>query len=393
MAVVVGIPASADPQESRAPLVPDVVKKLASLGAQVVVQRGATDAAFAPGESLGEVTFVETAREVVDRSDIVWTIGNLDPALTDALRPGQLLMGLLAPYSSAERASALAATGVTAFAMELLPRISRAQSMDILSSQGAASGYQCVLIAAARAPKFFPMLTYAAGTIRPARVLVIGAGVAGLQAIATAKRLGAMVEGYDVRPETKEQVESLGAKFVDTGVSAAGSGGYARELTADELAQQARALAKAVAGADVLITTAAIPGKRAPVIVSRTMVEAMRPGSVVVDMAAEGGGNVEGTVAGKEVAVGGVRVVGPVNLPARMPVSTSDMFARNLYNFTAPMITDGVLTLDWSDEVIAGTAFTHAGKVVHPQVARVLGLAEPAAAATPTTGQTRESQA
>lgn len=393
MAVVVGIPASADPQESRAPLVPDVVKKLASLGAQVVVQRGATDAAFAPGESLGEVTFVETAREVVDRSDIVWTIGNLDPALTDALRPGQLLMGLLAPYSSAERASALAATGVTAFAMELLPRISRAQSMDILSSQGAASGYQCVLIAAARAPKFFPMLTYAAGTIRPARVLVIGAGVAGLQAIATAKRLGAMVEGYDVRPETKEQVESLGAKFVDTGVSAAGSGGYARELTADELAQQARALAKAVAGADVLITTAAIPGKRAPVIVSRTMVEAMRPGSVVVDMAAEGGGNVEGTVAGKEVAVGGVRVVGPVNLPARMPVSTSDMFARNLYNFTAPMITDGVLTLDWSDEVIAGTAFTHAGKVVHPQVARVLGLAEPAAAATPTTGQTRESKA
>lgn len=393
MAVVVGIPASADPQESRAPLVPDVVKKLATLGAQVVVQRGATDAAFAPGESLGEVTFVETAREVVDRSDIVWTIGNLDPALTDALRPGQLLMGLLAPYSSAERASALAATGVTAFAMELLPRISRAQSMDILSSQGAASGYQCVLIAAARAPKFFPMLTYAAGTIRPARVLVIGAGVAGLQAIATAKRLGAMVEGYDVRPETKEQVESLGAKFVDTGVSAAGSGGYARELTADELAQQARALAKAVAGADVLITTAAIPGKRAPVIVSRTMVEAMRPGSVVVDMAAEGGGNVEGTVAGKEVAVGGVRVVGPVNLPARMPVSTSDMFARNLYNFTAPMITDGVLTLDWSDEVIAGTAFTHAGKVVHPQVARVLGLAEPAAAATPTTGQTRESQA
>lgn len=393
MAVVVGIPASADPQESRAPLVPDVVKKLATLGAQVVVQRGATDAAFAPGESLGEVTFVETAREVVDRSDIVWTIGNLDPALTDALRPGQLLMGLLAPYSSAERASALAATGVTAFAMELLPRISRAQSMDILSSQGAASGYQCVLIAAARAPKFFPMLTYAAGTIRPARVLVIGAGVAGLQAIATAKRLGAMVEGYDVRPETKEQVESLGAKFVDTGVSAAGSGGYARELTADELAQQARALAKAVAGADVLITTAAIPGKRAPVIVSRTMVEAMRPGSVVVDMAAEGGGNVEGTVAGKEVAVGGVRVVGPVNLPARMPVSTSDMFARNLYNFTAPMITDGVLTLDWSDEVIAGTAFTHAGKVVHPQVARVLGLAEPAAAATPTTGQTRESKA
>lgn len=378
MTVVVGVPASADPHESRAPIVPDVVKKLAALGAQVVVERGATDKAFAPAESLGEVTFVDTAREVVEASDIVWTIGNLTPEAEDALRPGQLLMGLLAPYSSAEHATKLAGQGVTAFALELLPRISRAQSMDILSSQGAVSGYQCVLIAAARAPKFFPMLTYAAGTIRPARVLVIGAGVAGLQAIATAKRLGAMVEGYDVRPETREQVESLGAKFVDTGVSAAGTGGYARELTADEVAQQARALAKAVANADVLITTAAVPGKRAPVIITRTMVEAMKPGSVVVDMAAEGGGNVEGTVAGKEVAVGGVRVVGPVNLPSRMPVSSSDMFARNLFNFTAPMITEGALTLDWSDEVIAGTALTRDGRVVHPMVAKVLGLDAPA---------------
>lgn len=379
MTVVVGIPASADPSEWRAPMVPDVVKKLAALGAGVVLERGATDHAFATPESLGEVTVLDTSREVVEASDIIWSIGNLAPEVEDALRPGQLLMGLLAPYSSGEHALKLARQGVTAFAMELLPRISRAQSMDILSSQGAVSGYQCVLIAAARAPKFFPMLTYAAGTIRPARVLVIGAGVAGLQAIATAKRLGAMVEGYDVRPETKEQVESLGAKFVDTGVSAAGSGGYARELTSDELAQQARALAKAVANADVLITTAAVPGKRAPVIVSRAMVEAMKPGSVVVDMAAEGGGNVEGTVAGKEVKVGGVRVVGPVNLPSRMPVSSSDMFARNLFNFTAPMISDGVLSIDWSDEVIAGTALTREGRVVHPMVVKVLGLSEPPA--------------
>lgn len=377
MAVVIGIPASADPHEARAPMVPDVVKKLAGLGAQVVLERGATDRAFVTPEALGDVTFLDSAREVVEVSDIVWTIGNLAPEVEDALRPGQLLMGLLAPYSSAGHATSLAARGVTAFALELLPRISRAQSMDILSSQGAASGYQCVLIAAARAPKFFPMLTYAAGTIRPARVLVIGAGVAGLQAIATAKRLGAMVEGYDVRPETKEQIESLGAKFVDTGVSAAGSGGYARELTDEEKTQQARALAKAVANADVLITTAAVPGKRAPVIITRAMVEAMKPGSVVVDMAAEGGGNVDGTVAGKEVAVGGVRVVGPVNLPSRMPVSTSDMFAKNLFNFTAPMITEGRLAVDWSDEVIAGTALTHGGQVVHPLVAQVLGLPEP----------------
>ncbi|WP_206079797.1 NAD(P)(+) transhydrogenase (Re/Si-specific) subunit alpha [Propioniciclava coleopterorum] len=303
MTVVIGIPASAE-DETRSPITGDVVKKLAALGARVLVQRGATDAAFATPESLGDVDWAPTSAEVIAGSDIVWTIGNLSDADAAALKPGQVLMGLLTPYAGAAHATSLAERGVTAFAMELLPRISRAQSMDILSSQGAASGYECVLIAATRTPKFFPMLTYAAGTIRPARVLVIGAGVAGLQAVATAKRLGAMVHGYDVRPETREQVESLGAKFVDTGVSAAGEGGYARELTPEELAQQAKALAKAVADSDVLITTAAVPGKKAPVIVSRAMVEAMKPGSVVVDMAAEGGGNVEGTVAGKEMLVG-----------------------------------------------------------------------------------------
>ena len=391
MPVVIGIPASADPHEARSPIVGDVVKKLAALGARVLIQRGATAAAFADTALLGDVDWVDTPAEVVAGSDVIWSIGNLSADVEDALRPGQLLMGLLAPYSSAEHASKLAAQGVTAFAMELLPRISRAQSMDILSSQGAVAGYQCVLIAAARSPKFLPMLTYAAGTIRPARVLVIGAGVAGLQAVATAKRLGAMVEGYDVRPETREQIESLGAKFVDTGVSAAGSGGYARELTEEEKSRQAKALAKAVGNADILITTAAVPGKRAPVIITRGMVEAMKPGSVVVDMAAEGGGNVEGTVAGKEVAVGGARVVGPVNLPSRLPVSASDMFARNLFNFTAPMIANGTLAIDWTDEVIAGTALTHDGRVVHPMVIKVLGLPDPAA--TQPTTDTQEPQA
>lgn len=383
MAVVIGVPASAE-GETRSPVVGDVVKKLAALGASVLVERGATDAAFATAESLGEVTWAGSTAEVLASADVIWTINGLDPAAEAHLRPGQVLMGLLHPYAGAEHASRLADAGVTAFAMELLPRISRAQSMDILSSQGAASGYQCVLIAAARAPKFFPMLTYAAGTIRPSRVLVIGAGVAGLQAIATAKRLGAMVEGYDVRPETREQVESLGAKFVDTGVSAAGEGGYARELTDDERARQAAALAKAVANSDVVITTAAVPGRKAPRIVTREMVDAMRPGSVVVDMAAETGGNVEGTVAGKEMAVGPARVVGPVNLPGRMPVHTSEMFAKNLFNFTAPMIVDGALAIDWSDEVIAGTALTHAGRVVHGGVRKALGLAEDAIPTSPT---------
>ena len=373
MTVLIGIPASGE-LETRSPINGDVVKKLAAIGVRVLIQRGATDASFATPESLGDVDWAETSAEVLRRADIIWSIGNLSAEDLAALRPGQLLMGLLTPYASAEHATALAATGATAFAMELLPRISRAQSMDILSSQGAASGYECVLIAASRTPKFFPMLTYAAGTIRPARVLVIGAGVAGLQAIATAKRLGSVVHGYDVRPETREQVESLGAKFVNTGVSAAGAGGYARELTAEEKDQQAQALAKAVAESDVLITTAAVPGKKAPVIVTRAMVEAMRPGSVVVFVAAEGGGNVEGTVAGKEMLVGGARVIGPVNLPARMPVHTSEMFAKNLLNFTSPMITDGELAIDWTDDVIVGTALTHGGAVVHPGVAKVLGL-------------------
>lgn len=380
MAVVIGVPASVYPDrehaEPRSPIVGDVVKKLAALGARVVVETGATDAAFAPPDSLGEVTWVGSTAEVLDAADVVWTINGLAEQAEGRLRPGQVLMGLLQPYASAEHARRLADAGVTAFAMELLPRISRAQSMDILSSQGAAAGYQCVLIAAARTPKFFPMLTYAAGTIRPSRVLVIGAGVAGLQAIATAKRLGAMVEGYDVRPETREQVESLGAKFVDTGVSAAGAGGYARELTAEERERQAVALARAVATADVVITTAAVPGKRAPRILTRAMVDAMRPGSVVVDMAAETGGNVEGTVPGKEMAVGPARVIGPVNLPGRMPAHASEMFAKNLFNFTAPMIVDGALVIDWSDEVIAGTALTHDGRVVHHGVRTALGLAD-----------------
>jgi NAD(P) transhydrogenase subunit alpha len=218
------------------------------------------------------------------------------------------------------------------------------------------------------------MLTYAAGTIRPAKVLVIGAGVAGLQAIATAKRLGAMVSGYDVRPETREQIESLGAKFVDTGVSAAGTGGYARELTDDEKRQQADKLGKAIAECDALITTAAIPGRKAPVIVSADMVARMKPGSVVVDMAAETGGNVAGTVAGEKTWVGEVLIIGPTHIPSRMPVHASEMYAKNLFNFISPFIKDGALALDWEDEVLSGACLTHAGELRHAGVKAALGL-------------------
>lgn len=374
MPVTIGVLKNADPAERRVPLVPDVVKKLRAQGAEVVMQRGAADGAYLSEADFPEVQWVESADEVLSRADILWTVNVPPDEVLQKLRPGSVLMGMLSPYASADRVRMLAQNNITAFAMELLPRISRAQSMDILSSQGAAAGYQCVLIAAAFCPKFFPMLTYAAGTIRPARVLVIGAGVAGLQAIATAKRLGAMVEGYDVRPETKEQVESLGAKFVDTGVSAAGTGGYARELTEDEKAQQAVKLGKAVAQADVLITTAAVPGKRAPLIITADMVRGMKPGSVIVDMAAETGGNVAGTLPNQDVWVGPVRIIGPVNLPSNMPVHTSEMFAKNLFNFIGPFIKDGVLTLDDTDEVLTGATLTRGGEVKHGTVKQVLGL-------------------
>lgn len=374
MAAVVGVVVSDDPAERRVPVVPDVARRLAGLGAAVVMQRGAADRAPFAEDAYPDVTWVDSAAEVLARADLLWTLGPPPDEVLAQLRPGGVLLGLLQPYASAARVQALQERQVTAFALELLPRISRAQAMDVLSSQGAASGYQGALIAASLAPKFFPMLTYAAGTIRPARALVVGAGVAGLQAIATARRLGAFVSAYDVRPETREQIESLGAKFVDTGVSAAGTGGYARELTEDEVAAQAQKLARAVADSDVVITTAAIPGRRAPVIVTGAMLAGMAPGSVVVDLAAETGGNVEGTVADQEVMLGGVRVVGPTHVPSRMPVHTSEMYAKNLLNFIAPALAGGELNLDWNDEVLAGTALTHAGQVVHDRVRQTLNL-------------------
>jgi NAD(P) transhydrogenase subunit alpha len=290
-----------------------------------------------------------------------------------AMPEGSVLIGLLKPFEDKERLAALNARKITAFALELLPRISRAQSMDALSSQASCAGYQCGLIAAARCTKFFPMLTTAAGTIRPARVLVIGAGVAGLQAIATCKRLGAMVEAYDVRSAAREQIESLGAKFVDTGVSADGTGGYARELTAEEKAAQAEKLAKAVAQADVVITTAAVPGKKAPVIVTVDMIKRMKYGAIIVDMAAESGGNCALTQPGEHVIANDVNIHGPLNLPSRMPTHASELYAKNIYNFISPWIKDGELVFDWDDEIVAGTLLCKDGVTVNAAVRQILG--------------------
>lgn len=374
MPLVIGVLLETHPGERRLTVVPDVVKKYQGLGAQVVMQKDAGKAAHLRDADFADVSFVDTAEAVAAAADVVFCVQAPPASTIAAMKPGSVLCGMLQPWSSVERAQQLIDGQITAFALELLPRISRAQSMDILSSQGAVAGYECALIAADHSPKFFPMLTYAAGSIRPSKVLVIGAGVAGLQTIATARRIGAMVEAYDVRPETREQIESLGAKFVDTGVSAAGTGGYARELTDEEKAKQAERLAKAVAQCDALITTAAIPGKKAPKIITADMIARMKPGSVVVDMAAETGGNVEGTVAGEKTWINDVLVIGPTNIASRMPVHASEMIAKNLFNFISPFIKDGALALDWEDEVMSGSCLTHAGEVRHAGVKQVLGL-------------------
>jgi len=363
------------PGERRITMTLDVAGRYQALGAQLLLERGLGTSTFLADDAFPSENLAASGHEVLQQADIILKVQPPSAEELAAMKEGSVLIGLLQPYANAERVKMLQTRKITAFAMELLPRITRAQSMDILSSQAAIAGYQCALIAANHCPKFFPMLTYAAGTIRPAHVLIIGAGVAGLQAIATARRLGAMVEAYDVRPETREQIESLGAKFVDTGVSAIGAGGYARELTDDEKQQQAEKLGRAVAQCDVLITTAAVPGKRAPRIISADMVAAMKPGALIVDMAAETGGNVAGTIAGSYICTANqVHIIGPTHITSNMPVHASEMIAKNLFNFISPFIKEGALTLDWGDEVLAGTCLTHAGEIRHADVKQALDL-------------------
>ncbi|WP_395683559.1 Re/Si-specific NAD(P)(+) transhydrogenase subunit alpha [Dokdonella sp.] len=354
------------PGERRVALTPEVAKKLKARGADLVIEQGAGQSAYFADAAYAGVEVLGSAAAALARADVLLKVQ--PPSLEEiaAMKEGAVVIAHLQPHLAPERTKALRDHRITAFAMELLPRTTRAQAMDVLSSQAAVAGYKAVLIAAEAAPKFFPMLTTAAGTIRPSKVLIVGAGVAGLQAIATARRLGAQVEGFDVRPETKEQIESLGAKFLDLGVSAAGSGGYARELTAEEREQQQRALAEQLKAFDVVVTTAAVPGRKAPRIISASMVAGMKSGAVIVDIAAETGGNVEGTEAGRTVvSANGVSIIGTVNLPASAPVHASEMYARNLYNFLELSLKDGVLALDWDDELIAKTCVTHAGEIKH----------------------------
>jgi H+-translocating NAD(P) transhydrogenase subunit alpha len=365
MPVTIGALRESAPSETRVSLVPEVVAKLTQAGARVLIERGAGGQANFPDALFKGADWADSAAQVLAQSDVLLTVQPLTVNQITLLKPTAVVVGYMQAYARAAEVKALRDRKITSFAVELIPRISRAQSMDALSSQAAIAGYKAVLIAADHLPKFLPMLTTAAGTIRPAQVLVIGAGVAGLQAIATAKRLGAVVEAYDVRSATREQVKSLGAKFVDTGVSAEGQGGYARELTAEERNKQQEVLDSRIAVADAVITTASVPGRPAPKIVSRAAVERMRPGSVIVDIAAEQGGNCELTRAGENVTHQGVKVIGPVNLPGQLAYNASEMYARNLLNFLRPALKNGELAIDWSDEVFAQACLTREGSIQH----------------------------
>jgi len=376
MSVTIGVLRESAPNETRVALVPEVADKLARDGARVVMERGAGERARFPDSLFKSVVWADGAQSVLAGSGVILTVQPLTVGQIGELKPSAVVIGFMQPHARAAEVRELVARGITSFAMELVPRISRAQSMDALSSQASIAGYKAVLIAASYLQKFLPMLTTAAGTIRPSQVLIIGAGVAGLQAIATARRLGAVVEAYDVRGATREQVKSLGARFVDTGVSAEGSGGYARELTAEERAKQQEVLDARIAAADAVISTAAVPGRPAPRIISRAVVERMRAGSVVVDIAAEQGGNCELTQAGEVIEHRGVRVVGPVNLPAELAYNASEMYARNLYNFLKPALVKGELAIDWSDEVFAQSCLTHGGEIKHAATAQALGGAK-----------------
>jgi NAD(P) transhydrogenase subunit alpha len=377
MPVNIGALREAAPHETRVSLVPEVAEKFAASGAHVLMERGAGERARFLDSAYKNVEWLDSGA-VLERADVVLSVQPLTVEQIGKLKAGAIVIGFMQPHARQAEIALLRERHITSFAMELVPRISRAQSMDALSSQASIAGYKAVLIAANHLQKFLPMLTTAAGTIRPSQVLVIGAGVAGLQAIATARRLGAVVEAYDVRSATREQVKSLGAKFVDTGVSADGQGGYARELTDEEKKRQQEVLDARIAAADVVVSTASVPGRAAPKIISRAAVERMRAGAVIVDIAAEQGGNCELTRAGEVIDHGGVTIVGPVNLAATLAYNASEMYARNLLNFLKPAIDKGELKIDWNDEVFAQSCLTHDGVIKHEATRLALDKKVPA---------------
>jgi len=374
----IGLVKERAPNERRVALVPDALKPLLAAGVDVLVERGAGDGAAIPDQSFVDAGATLAARDdVYKQADVIVRVQKPDAEDTDALREGQAVVGLLQPLIDPQLMASLAKKRVTAISLDAIPRmLSRAQSMDVLSSQANVGGYRAVLLAAGEYGRYFPLLTTAAGTARPANVLVLGIGVAGLQAIATARRLGAIVKAYDVRSETKEQAESLGAMFIvlKSVADASGAGGYARELTGEEREAQQKELNDHIGGMDVVITTAQVPGRRPPVLVTAQAVKQMKSGSVIVDMAASAlGGNVEHSKADETVVTdNGVTILAPTNLPATMPAGASQFYARNLSAFLLHLLKDGELNLDMADEITAATVITHDGAVVQEQTRKLL---------------------
>jgi len=375
MAVCVVAPKEVASGEKRVALVPEVVGRLAKAGNRVCIETGAgEDAGFTDAEfTAAGAQIIGTPKELYGSADLVLKVQPPTAAESKLMREGTVVIALMNASRNLDLVAAMRDRNLTAFALELVPRITRAQSMDALSSQATAAGYKAVLIGAGLSPRFLPMLTTAAGTIRPAKVLILGAGVAGLMAIATARRLGGMVEGYDVRRAAGEQVRSLGAKFLELQINAEGAGGYARELTPEEKALESKMVSDAVSQADLVITTAAIPGRKAPVLVTKETVGRMKPGSVLIDLAAETGGNCELTKAGKTIQVNDVTIVGPLNLPSQTAYHASQMYSKNLQAFLGLLVTpDGKLVTDYSDEILAASLLVTAGAVRHKPTADLL---------------------
>lgn len=375
MALTVGVLKETFPEERRVALTPKVFDVLNKLGAEVWIEKDAgVEAGIPDADYVAKGAHIGSAKEVLDHAAILF---HVRVPLPDGLK-GHTSIGFCDPLSNPDLAAKFAAEGATLFSMELIPRISRAQSMDALSSMASIAGYKAVILAASTLPRLFPMMTTAAGTIPPARILIIGAGVAGLQAIATSRRLGAVVSGFDVRSAVREQIESLGAKFVNInlgGAKAEGEGGYAKQLDEEALRLQREQMATFMGEQDVVITTAAIPGKRSPVLITREMVHAMAPGSVIIDLAAERGGNCELTKAGETVIEKGVTILGPTNLPATVPYHSSQMYARNLVTFLKHLVNkEGNLTIDTTDEITRESLVTNNGEVVNPKIQALLGV-------------------
>lgn len=371
MAVTVAIPKEIRPGEERVAIVPIVADKLAKLGCNIALENNAGEKSYLQDNAYKNTQIFRNAKDIYGAGDIVIKIQPPTEKEISYMKEGSVLISMLYPHTHPKILKKLNEKKITCFALEMVPRISRAQSMDILSTQATVIGYKAVLIAANNSKIFFPMSSTAAGTMRPAQVLIIGVGVAGLQAIATAKRLGARVEAYDVRPETKQEAESLGAKFIQLDIAAKGEGGYARELTNEEKLQQQELLAKHISNSDVVIATAGVPGRPAPKIISKMMVEQMKPGSVIVDAVAEMGGNCELTNAEEQITHNGVVIIGPKNLASSLPVNASEMFAKNVFNFISPMIKDGELTIDWQDQVITSSTATHAGEIYNENLKKL----------------------